>query len=61
MSDETITVQLTKSQCGNVADFIEFGLIEHIRNDPDLDNILWIADMIEAWRTLEKARGKVDD
>lgn len=61
MSNETITIQLTKSQCRNVADFIEFGLIEHIRNDPDLDNVLWIADMIEAWKTLEKAGGKVDD
>ena len=61
MSDETITVQLTKSQCGNVADFIEFGLIEYIRNDPDLDNVLWIADMIEAWKTLGKAGRKDDD
>ena len=61
MSDETITVQLTKSQCRNVADFIEFGLIDHIRNDPDLDNIRWVADMIEAWKALEKAGGEVDD
>ena len=61
MSDETITVQLTKSQCKNVADFIEFGLIEYIRNDPDLDNVLWIADMIEAWKTLGKAGRKDDD
>ena len=61
MSDETITVQLTKSQCKHVADFIEFGLIEYIRNDPDLDNVLWIADMIEAWKTLGKAGRKDDD
>lgn len=55
MSDETITIQLTKSQCRNVAEFIEFGLIDHIRNDPDLDNIRWIADMIKALEILEKA------
>lgn len=61
MRDETITVQLTKSQCRNVAEFIEFGLIEHIRNDPDLDNVLWIADMIEAWKTLGKAGGENND
>lgn len=61
MSNETISVQLTKSQCRNVADFIEFELIEHIRNDPDLDNIRWIVDMIEAWKTLEKAGGGGND
>ena len=61
MSDETITVHLTKSQCKNVADFIEFGLIEYIRNDTDLDNVLWIADMIEAWKILGKAGGENND
>lgn len=61
MSNETITVQLTKSQCANVADFIEFGLIQHIRDDPDLDNVRWIADMVDAWKTLEKAGGENND
>lgn len=61
MNDEMISVQLTKSQCANVADFIEFGLIQHIKDDPDLDNIRWIADIIEAWKTLEKAGGGGND
>ena len=61
MSNETITIQLTKSQCRNVAEFIEFGLIDHIRNDTELDNVRWIADMIEAWKTMDKEGGKVDD
>lgn len=61
MSNEVITIQLTKSQCGNVADFVEFGLIQYIRDDPDLDNVLWVADMIKAWETLKKAGGVVDD
>lgn len=52
--NDLISVSLTKSQCRNVAEFIEFGLIDHIRNDPDLDNVRWIADMVEAWKALEK-------
>lgn len=53
--DEIVTVRLKRSQCKNVADFIDFGLIEQIRNDTGIDNILWIEDMIGAMRTLEKA------
>lgn len=56
--DNVVSVQLTKSQCRNVADFLEFGLIDYIRNDPDLDNVRWIADMVDAFRILEKAGGK---
>lgn len=54
-------VQLTKSQCKNVAEFIELHLIDAIRDDDDLDNVAWIADMIEAWKALEKAGGGVND
>jgi len=56
--DEVVTVRLKKSQCKNVADFIEFGLIEQIRDDSSIDNILWIEDMIGAMRTLEEAAKK---
>ena len=60
MGDEMISVQLTRSQCRNVAEFIEFGLIDRIRNDPDLDNVRWIADMVEAWKVLERRGAKND-
>ena len=55
LGDQIVTAQLKRSQCKNVADFIEFGLIEQIRVDEGIDNILWIEDMIGAMRTLEKA------
>lgn len=56
--DEVVAVQLTKSQCRNVAEFVEFGLVDYIRNDPDLDNVRWVADMVDAFRILEKAGEK---
>ena len=50
-----INVQLTKSQCRNVAEFIELNLIHHIQNDPDIDNVGWIKDMVDAMSILERA------
>jgi len=55
LGDQIVTVQLKRSQCKNVADFIEYGLIEQIRDDESIDNISWIEDMIRAMRTLEEA------
>ena len=53
--DQIVTVRLKRSQCKNVADFIDFGLIEQIRDDERIDNISWIEDMIRAMLTLEAA------
>lgn len=46
-------VDLTKSQCGNLCEFIEFNIFEYIRNDTDIDNIDWLVDMIEAYQKLK--------
>ena len=51
------TVQLTSSQCQNVADFIELHLLDAIRNDTDIDNVEWVSDMISAMHTLRKEKG----
>ena len=48
-------VELTKSQCKNVAEFIEFNLLSVIKDDDSIDNIFCVEDMIAAMRVLEKA------
>ena len=48
-------VELTKSQCKNVAEFINYNLLDEIRNDPDIDSVYWVKDMINAMEVLEKA------
>ena len=53
-ADGKIAVRLTKSQCVNVAEFIEIHLLDAIRNDTDIDNIGWIEDMIGTMRVLEE-------
>ena len=49
------TVHITRSQAFNVAEFIELRLIDAIRNDPDLDNVEWIADMLAARKAFMEA------
>lgn len=48
-------VELTKSQCMNLAEWIELHLIDVIRADEEIDNLTWVKDMILAQETLEKA------
>lgn len=56
-----ITVELTDSQVNNLADFIEFNLLEVIRQDDDIDNINWVADMCEAYKKLREAEKKITE
>lgn len=48
-------VELTKSQCTNLADFIEIYIFQAIRDDPDMDNIEYLRDMLDAEKALRKA------
>lgn len=45
-------IELTKSQCKNIAEFIEFGIFDEIRNNEDIDNINWLVDMMDAYKKL---------
>ena len=48
-------VELTKTQCQVVAEFIEMNILDVIRNDTDIDNIAWLENMLDAKKALEKA------
>ena len=48
-------VELTKSQCENLVDFIDSEFIDSIRNDEEMDNIEYIRDMIMAREALKEA------
>lgn len=55
MMEEKISIELTKSQIRNIADFMRFYFIDSIRNDTDIDNINYLCDMCEAYKELRKA------
>ena len=48
-------VELTKSQCKNLAEWIDMYLLDVIRKDEDIDNLLWVKDIILAWEALDEA------
>ena len=50
-----MNVELTKSQCTNVADFIEIYIFQAIRDDTEMDNINYLRDMLDAEKALRKA------
>lgn len=52
------SVNLTDSQCKNIAEFIDLYLIDAIRKDPEIDNINYIKDMIAAMEILQKRADK---
>lgn len=55
-------VELSKSQCKNLAEWIDCYLLDAIRDDEYIDNLAWVKDMILAVETLEKAaKGAVED
>ena len=54
-------VELTKSQCENLAEFIELNLFRVIRLDDEIDNISWLEDMITAKKELEQAVKMCDE
>ena len=47
---------LTRSQVENLIEFIELHFIDSIRNDPDIDNIEYVVDMMD---TLKMLRDKL--
>lgn len=48
----TCAEQLSKREAACVADFIEFNLIDNIRDDPNVDSIEWVCDMAGAYKKL---------
>lgn len=48
-------VELTRSQCSNVAEFIELWLIHSIREDDSIDNLDYLRDMLDAQKILQGA------
>lgn len=43
-------IELTDNEAISLLDFINSNLIDDIRNDPDLDSLLWLDNMMSIWR-----------
>ena len=51
-------LELTRSQCKNIAELIELNIFDYIRNDTEIDNMEWLCDMADAWKKMKEADGK---
>ena len=47
-------IDLTKSQCENLADFIQDNIFQAIRDDAEIDNMDWLIDMVDAYKKLRE-------
>lgn len=50
----TYTLNLTESQVENLVEFFQFKFIDMIREDEEIDNIEYIADMMEIYKGLKR-------
>ena len=48
-------IELTKSQCENLAEFIDLNIFSMIRDDTDIDSIGWLSDIMDAYKKLQMA------
>ena len=47
-------LKLTKGEAYAVAAFIDMNLIQVIRNDTDIDSMLWLRNIVKAYEKLAK-------
>lgn len=43
-------VELTESEAESLLDYLELNLIQNIKDDPDVDSMLWVDNMMSIWR-----------
>ena len=57
MNKNTDKFELTVGEAHAVAEFIDLNLIDTIRNDTDIDSMLWLRRIIHAFEKLSKYSG----
>jgi len=43
-------VELTESEAASLLDYLEINFIQNVRDDTDLDSMLWMDNMMSIWR-----------
>lgn len=46
-------LELSKSQCDNLIEMIEWHLFDWIRADEEIDNFIWVVEMVNTWKALK--------
>ena len=43
-------VELTESEAESLRDYLELFFIQNVKDDPDVDSMLWMDNMMSIWR-----------
>ncbi len=52
-------LDLTEGEAYAIAEFIDATLLQHIRNDPDIDSMRWLRGMVHGYEKLWQFSGYV--
>lgn len=53
-------IELTTSESQSLCEFLELNLIQCIKDDPDIDSMLWLDNMMSIWRKCGGRKGYSD-
>lgn len=53
-----MNIDLTKGECESLSDFISLNLLDVIRNDADIDNLVYVRNLLNALQKFEEAAKK---
>lgn len=56
-NDKLRETALTRSEAYSLAEFIDITLIDHIRNDTDVDSMRWLINIVEVFKKVCKISG----
>ncbi len=60
MTNDKVTIELTKEQVRDLLLMYEFNLFAQIREDPEIDNIRWLRVQLDTYDSLARSIGEMD-
>ena len=49
-----MVIEITKDECETLVDLIECNLLNIIRNDEDIDNMIWLMNICSVFKKLQE-------
>jgi len=43
-------IEITESEASSLLELLDLGFIQYIKNDADIDSMLWIDNIMSVWR-----------
>lgn len=53
-------IELTANEAESLREFLELNFIQIIRDNPDIDSMLWVDNMMSIWRKCGGRKGYAD-